>query len=60
MHAFPENTDLCDVSVVPLVGSSPLLTQENQLNESIRLFKRSFCPFPWVPFNKITVIPRGI
>ena len=46
MHAFPENTDLCDVSVVPLVGSSPLLTQENQLNESIRLFSDKLRGYP--------------
>ncbi len=46
MHAFPENTDLCDISVVPLVGSSPLLTQEYQLNESIRLFSDKLRGYP--------------
>lgn len=38
MRSFPEDTNLCDISVVPLVGASPLLTQEYQLNESIRMF----------------------
>ena len=36
MKSFPENTDLCDISVVPLIGGSPLLAREFQLNESIR------------------------
>lgn len=46
LHAFPENTSLCDISVVPLVGSSPLLTQEYQLNESIRLFANKVRGYP--------------
>ncbi len=46
MQAFPENTSLCDISVVPLVGSSPLLTQEYQLNESIRMFSDKLRGYP--------------
>lgn len=46
MQAFPEDTDLCDISVVPLVGSSPLLTQEYQLNESIRIFANKVRGYP--------------
>jgi DNA-binding transcriptional regulator LsrR (DeoR family) len=46
MDAFPENTSLCDISVVPLVGSSPLLTQEYQLNESIRMFSDKLRGYP--------------
>ena len=38
MHSFPADTNLCDISVVPLIGISPLLTQEYQLNESVRMF----------------------
>lgn len=38
MEAFPEDTNLCDVTVVPLIGVSPMLTQEYRLNESIRVF----------------------
>lgn len=46
MRAFPEDTELCDVCVVPMVGASPLLTQEYQLNESIRLFADKLRGFP--------------
>lgn len=46
MQAFPDNTPLCDISVVPLVGASPLLTQEFQLNESIRMFANKLRGFP--------------
>lgn len=46
MQAFPENTSLCDISVVPLVGSSPLLTKEYQLNESIRMFSDKLRGYP--------------
>ena len=38
MHYFPEDTNLCDITVVPLIGISPLLTQTYQLNESVRMF----------------------
>ncbi|HML36443.1 MAG TPA: sugar-binding domain-containing protein [Bacillota bacterium] len=38
MHTFPEDTNLCDITVVPLIGISPLLTAEYQLNESVRKF----------------------
>lgn len=38
MHNFPEDTNLCDITVVPLIGISPLLTQKYQLNESVRMF----------------------
>ncbi|NLT12857.1 MAG: hypothetical protein GXY05_00795 [Clostridiales bacterium] len=46
MRAFPEDTNLCDVNVVPLVGASPLLTQEYQLNESVRMFAEKMRGFP--------------
>ena len=46
MRAFPDETDICDVNVVPLIGASPLLTQEYQLNESIRLFANKLRGFP--------------
>lgn len=46
MQAFPENTSLCDISVVPLIGSSPLLTHEYQLNESIRMFSDKLRGYP--------------
>lgn len=37
MHSFPADTNLYDITVVPLIGISPLLTQEYQLNESVRM-----------------------
>lgn len=46
MRSFPEDTDLCDISVVPMVGASPLLTQEYQLNESIRMFANKLRGYP--------------
>ncbi|MDF3002912.1 MAG: deoR 2 [Bacillota bacterium] len=46
MQSFPSDTDLCDVSVVPMVGASPLLTQEHQLNESIRMFADKLRGYP--------------
>ena len=42
MQAFPEDTELCNITVVPLVGGSPLLTREFQLIESVREFLKSF------------------
>ena len=38
MHSFPKDSNLCDITVVPLIGISPLLTREYQLNESVRMF----------------------
>lgn len=38
MQAFPEDTDLCDITVVPLIGGSPLVNQEFQINECVRQF----------------------
>jgi len=38
MSAFPEDTGLYNISVVPLIGGSPLLSQEFQLNESVKGF----------------------
>ena len=38
MHSFPDDSNLCDITVVPLIGISPLLTREYQLNESVRMF----------------------
>jgi deoxyribonucleoside regulator len=38
MQEFTEDTELCDINVVPLIGGSPLLVQEFQINESIRNF----------------------
>ncbi len=46
MRSFPEDTGLCDISVVPMVGASPLLTQEYQLNESIRMFADKLRGYP--------------
>ena len=40
MQAFPEDTELCNITVVPLVGGSPLLTREFQLIESVRDFRK--------------------
>ena len=38
MKSFPENTSLCDITIVPLVGASQILTKAFQLNESVRMF----------------------
>ncbi len=38
MQAFPDDTDLCDITVVPLIGGSPLVNQEFQINECVRRF----------------------
>lgn len=38
MRAFPDDTDLCDITVVPMMGGSPLVTQEFQINECVRQF----------------------
>ncbi len=46
MRNFPNETTLCDVTVVPLVGTSPLLTHEFQLNESIRMFADKLRGYP--------------
>ena len=46
MQSFSKDTDLCDISVVPMVGASPLLTQEYQLNESLRMFANKLRGYP--------------
>lgn len=46
MKDFPEDTALCDMTVVPLIGTSPLLTREFQLNESIRMFAEKIRGYP--------------
>lgn len=38
MQAFPDDTDLCDITVVPMIGGSPLTSQEFQINECVRQF----------------------
>lgn len=46
MKIFSENTPLCDISVVPLVGMSQLLTTELQLNESVEMFAKKLRGYP--------------
>ena len=46
MSNFPSETTLCDITVVPLVGTSPLLTSEFQLNESVRMFAEKLRGYP--------------
>ena len=46
IHAFPKNTNLCDVNVVPLIGGSPLVSMEFQLNESVRMYAEKLRGFP--------------
>lgn len=38
MKNFPSDTSLCDITVVPMVGMSPALTSEYQLNSVVREF----------------------
>lgn len=38
MQAFPDDTDFCDITVVPLIGGSSLAMQEFQINECVRQF----------------------
>lgn len=46
MHSFSDDTQLCDISVVPLIGGSPLLSREFQLNESVRDFAEKLRGIP--------------
>ena len=43
---FPKNTNLCDINVVPLIGGSPLVSMEFQLNESVRMYAEKLRGFP--------------
>lgn len=43
---FPKNTNLCDINVVPLIGGSPLVAEEFQLNESVRMYAEKLRGFP--------------
>lgn len=47
MKNFPSNTSLCDINVVPLVGMSPALTNEFQLNETVRRFAEKLRGYPY-------------
>lgn len=38
MKSFPDDTALCDITVVPLIGGSPLVADEFQINECVRQF----------------------
>lgn len=51
IRAFPEDTELCDINVVPLIGGSPLLTQEFQLNESVRNFAEKLRGIPTLIYS---------
>lgn len=51
MQAFPEDTELCNITVVPLVGGSPLLTREFQLIESVREFSEKLRGTPVVLYS---------
>lgn len=46
IQSFPRNTNLCDINVVPLIGGSPLVAEEFQLNESVRMFAEKLRGFP--------------
>ncbi|MEG0834166.1 MAG: sugar-binding domain-containing protein [Christensenellaceae bacterium] len=46
MQTFSEDTNLCDICVVSLIGGSPLLSSEFQLNESVRTFAEKLCGIP--------------
>ncbi len=46
MNAFPEDTELCDISVVPLIGGSPLVSLEFQLNETVRSYAEKLRGIP--------------
>lgn len=54
MRSFPDDTELYDVTVVPLVGGSTLVSPEYQLNEIIRVFAEKlhgtplFIHSPWM------------
>lgn len=51
IRAFPEETELCDINVVPLIGGSPLLAQEFQLNESVRNFAEKLRGIPTLIYS---------
>ena len=51
MQAFPEDTELCNITVVPLVGGSTLLTREFQLIESVREFSEKLRGTPVVLYS---------
>jgi DNA-binding transcriptional regulator LsrR (DeoR family) len=46
IQEFPQNTDLCDINVVPLIGGSPLVSTEFQLNESVRMYAEKLRGYP--------------
>lgn len=47
MEYFPKETNLCDISVVPLVGMSTALTNEFRLNDTVRCFARKLHGHPY-------------
>lgn len=51
MKVFPEETRLCDMVVVPLIGGSPLLSQEFQINESVRNFAEKLRGIPTLIYS---------
>lgn len=51
IKAFPVNTELCDIDVVPLIGGSPLLAQEFQLNESVLNFAEKLRGVPTLIYS---------
>lgn len=46
MSAFPENSNLVDVNVVPLIGGSARISLEYQLNEMVRMFAEKLKGIP--------------
>ena len=46
MSAFPENSNLGDVNVVPLIGGSARISLEYQLNEMVRIFAEKLKGIP--------------
>lgn len=55
MQAFPQNTGLCDVSVVPLIGGSSFSLREFQLNEMVRMFAEKLCGTPLFIYSPFMV-----
>lgn len=51
MQAFPDDTDLCDITVVPLIGGSPLISQEFQINECVRQFAEKVSGTPMFMYS---------
>jgi len=51
IKAFPTNTELCDIDVVPLIGGSPLLAQEFKLNESVLDFAEKLRGIPTLIYS---------